>query len=352
MPLETDTNSALLSDMPSEFKKLFNSATNPDLQSSVRGSVSNEMQAREQEDFDELSQKYFQAKWEFYVKMKLDQLEITKKDLEEAAHIYDGPHGKDAMFKRRAEFMYSYFDYDNDRSRVRERFINDLHKKITLKEIGEQLDKFLLDERAEGLRFLDITKDDKTVKSAAKDSSNFEMSWTGRIFKDTDPLKPNLLDDASSLDGMPEDFDTPYRDILDRIKHEDERTDYSRGSLSQEQKTEIALFHSFKQDPYFKHFLYNHLRQFSEDQDEGILNFPEGPFTKSSTDFPKFDRINLYDFRRALPQKEREAKLDGSGAAWGFGKRKTSHAVVRVKPGKGLININGMSMLDYFTLPS
>ena len=72
VPLETDTNSALLSDMPSEFKKLFNSATNPDLQSSVRGSVSNEMQAREQEDFDELSQKYFQAKWEFYVKMKLD----------------------------------------------------------------------------------------------------------------------------------------------------------------------------------------------------------------------------------------------------------------------------------------
>ena len=61
------------------------------------------------------------------------------------------------MFKRRAEFMYSYFDYDNDRSRVRERFVNDLHKKITLKEIGEQLDKFLLDERAEGLRFLDIT---------------------------------------------------------------------------------------------------------------------------------------------------------------------------------------------------
>lgn len=63
----------------------------------------------------------------------------------------------------------------------------------------------------------------------------------------------------------------------------------------------MALFHSFKQDPFFKHFLYNHMRQFAEDIDEGILNFPEGPFTKDVTDFAKFDRINLYDFRRALP---------------------------------------------------
>ena len=114
----------------------------------------------------------------------------------------------------------------------------------------------------------------------------------------------------------------------------------------------MALFHSFKQDPYFKHFLYNHLRQYAEDIDEGILNFPEGPFTRDLTDVPKFDRINLYDFRRALPQKEREAKLDSKGASWGFGKRKTSRAVVRVKPGKGVININGVPMLDYFTLAS
>lgn len=85
--------------------------------------------------------------------------------------------------------------------------------------------------------------------------------------------------------------------------------------------------------------------------DEGILNFPDGPYTKSIGDQAKFERINLYDFRRALPQKEREAKLDANGAAWGFGKRKTSRSVVRVKPGKGLININGVSMLDYFSLP-
>ena len=58
------------------------------------------------------------------------------------------------------------------------------------------------------------------------------MTWTGKLFKDSDPLKPLLMDDPSELDAMPEDVDTPYRDILDRIKYEDERTDYSAKTLS------------------------------------------------------------------------------------------------------------------------
>ena len=53
-----------------------------------------------------------------------------------------------------------------------------------------------------------------------------------------------------------------------------------------------------------------------------------------------------------MPQKEREPKLDKKGCAWGFGKRKTSRAIVRVKPGKGTITINGKPMLEYFHLPS
>jgi hypothetical protein len=209
-----------------------------------------------------------------------------------------------------------------------------------------------LDERSDSLRYTDITKPLDKIKSASKDTNSFEMSWTGRIFKNVDPLKPLLMDDDSELDSMAEGQDTPYRDILDRIKYEDSRTDYSYKSLTPDQRTEMSLFHSFKQDPYYKHFLHNHLRQFAEDIDEGVLNFPEGPYTKDVGDVPKFDRINLYDFRRALPQKDREAKLDANGASWGFGKRKTSHSVARVKPGKGVININGKNMLDYFTLAS
>jgi hypothetical protein len=89
-----------------------------------------------------------------------------------------------------------------------------------------------------------------------------------------------------------------------------------------------------------------------EDLDDQNLAFPHGPYPQMLQDHVKFDRINLYDLRRALPTKDRETKLDKNGCAWGFGKRKTSRAFVRIKPGKGTININGMSMLDYFHLPS
>lgn len=347
-PVEDTRGAEFLKDIPQELRKVYNSTYFPELQTATP--VANEQQAREQDDLDEHMIKYYRAKWDFYMRTKLDQLRVSHRQLEEAATQAAGPHGKDAQVARRAEFMYSFFDYDNDRARVRDRFLNEQHKKITLKDIGSMLDKFLLDERAESLRYLDPSEDAAKVPSASKDTSSFEMSWTGRLFRDNDPLRPLLMDDPSSLDGMPEDIDTPYRDILERIRYEDSRTDNS--TMTKDEQKEVALFHSLKQDPYFKHFLHNHLRQFAEDIDEGILNFPEGPFTKQVTDIPKFDRINLYDFRRALPQKEREASLDGSGAAWGFGKRKTSRAVVRVKPGKGTIHINGMPMLDYFTMPS
>ena len=82
------------------------------------------------------------------------------------------------------------------------------------------------------------------------------------------------------------------------------------------------------------------------------MNFPTGPNMEMLNDFVKFDRINLFDFRRALPQKDREAKLDKNGCAWGHGKRKSANANVRVKAGKGVININGVNILDYFHLPS
>ena len=183
---------------------------------------------------DELTTKYYRAKWDFYVREKLQQMKVSSRELEETANYHGGKDGKDAMIRRRAEFMYNYFDYDNDRARVRNRFIEAAHKRTTLKDIGESLDKFLLDERAEGLRYMDMNKDDSKVPSASKDTSSFEMTWTGRLFKDTDPLKPLLLDHDTPLDSMAEDLDTPYRDILNRIKYEDSRTDYSPNSLSAE----------------------------------------------------------------------------------------------------------------------
>ena len=71
-----------------------------------------------------------------------------------------------------------------------------------------------------------------------------------------------------------------------------------------------------------------------------------------ANDYTKFDRINLFDFRRMLPKKERSDQVDKNGRAWGAGKRKGAKAMVNVRPGSGKITINGKPMHLYFHLPS
>lgn len=56
------------------------------------------------------------------------------------------------------------------------------------------------------------------MKTATKDLTNFDLTWSGRILKDIDPLSPNLLDDPTPLDNMAEGSDIPYRDILAKVK--------------------------------------------------------------------------------------------------------------------------------------
>jgi hypothetical protein len=46
--------------------------------------------------------------------------------------------------------MFNYADYDNDRARVKARFLKEVNKKTTLKDIGELLDKLILNEKTEG----------------------------------------------------------------------------------------------------------------------------------------------------------------------------------------------------------
>ena len=72
----------------------------------------------------------------------------------------------------------------------------------------------------------------------------------------------------------------------------------------------------------------------------------------SPNDHVKFDRMNLFDFRRTLPQKEREPMLDVSGKAWGSGKRKNAIAVANVQAGSGKIRVNNRPLLQYFMMPS
>lgn len=140
--------------------------------------------------------------------------------------------------------------------------------------------------------------------------------------------------------------------VRDFVKYNDAERDYSYGALSKDEKNEIALFHSMKQDPFFKHYIYNHLRKYAEDEDEINMSFPASSIEKLDIyDHTKFDKLNLFDFRRNLPMKAREAKIDSKMRAYGYGKRKRSRALAQVQPGRGIIHVNGKPLLQSLFLP-
>jgi hypothetical protein len=62
----------------------------------------------------------------------------------------------------------------------------------------------------------------------------------------------------------------------------------------------MQLFNTLKKEPYYKHYIYNHLRQFAERIDESVIAAPD-TFGVKEHDFIQFDKINVYDFRRELP---------------------------------------------------
>ena len=141
------------------------------------------------------------------------------------------------------------------------------------------------------------------------------------------------------------------KEVMREVKFKDAMRDHSIGALTPEEHQEIALFHTMQQDPYYKHHLRTHLSRFADEVNNTTFS-GQTYSLESPDDFTKFDRINLFDFRRTLPEKLREPKLDVRGRAWGYGKRKSSKAIVNVKAGTGKIKVNGKPFVQYFHMPS
>lgn len=83
------------------------------------------------------------------------------------------------------------------------------------------------------LNFWDPSAGEK-VTSASRDTTNFQYSWIGKHIAGANPLKPNLMQDneEEKLENNHEYTDIGYKDVLNRIRYEDERADYSFASLT------------------------------------------------------------------------------------------------------------------------
>lgn len=98
--------------------------------------------------------------------------------------------------------MFNNLDVEKDRTRVKERFLQQMNKKTTLKDIGAMLDKFILDSKANTGQYYDpAVHTFEQPKQATKDHSNYDLHWKGAFASSFDKMQPlYLIDEDSKLD--------------------------------------------------------------------------------------------------------------------------------------------------------
>jgi ribosomal protein S9 len=294
----------------------------------------------------ELGHKIMSARWEHYVDQIFSQYKFLPVDLVEQYHKAKHDH---EWMAPRVELMYSFGDYRYKRHEVRRKFIEEMHKKSTLEDIGESLDDIILDSKAKnGEYYVPKAHHFEVPEIASYNLGSRHFEWKGRLFDQLDEQKPAWFDDLAEMETAGQIERKGYRDIIDQVKFNDKQRDYSYEALTPDEHHEIALFHTMKQDPFYKHHLRTHLNKYAEHTSDQAMNGMSGNLKVDPNEFTKFDRINLFDIRRTLPMKERQAILDKGGRAWAIGKRKESFVICAVKAGSGKITCNGKPFHMYF----
>lgn len=97
------------------------------------------------ETFTQTAVNYFRAKAQFISDEFENQLTINSMSLmEKEEHL----KFEDEKMKFKLDYMYNTFDYETDRSRIRDKFLTQMNKRISLKDIGETLDELVLDNKS------------------------------------------------------------------------------------------------------------------------------------------------------------------------------------------------------------
>lgn len=140
------------------------------------------------------------------------------------------PH--DEWINPRLDFMYNYLDYDNDRHRVRSRFVKEMNKKTTLEDVGHILDKFIIESKAKtGSLYDPVRHLLEKPENADKDLTQDQTDWRRELLMSVENLSPKWLDDPSSIDVFPHVERDEMKDIVDEVEYYDKHFDHSKDQL-------------------------------------------------------------------------------------------------------------------------
>lgn len=184
-------------------------------------------------DMNELKMRLFEAKWNWTKDKVMKQKKLTTMELLEEGDIADE---HDAWVKDRVEFMYDYLDFNTERKQIRLKFLNEMHKKTSLKDIGELLDEFILTSKAGVAENFDAKHILEQPSSPQKEKSERDFDWYESIVSSFDPRKPNWLDDETQIDEVASDERFLLKELMNEIKFKDSLRDHSIGSLTAQER--------------------------------------------------------------------------------------------------------------------
>ena len=120
------------------------------------------------------------------------------------------------------DFMYQNLDYDYDRLRVRDKFLNEVNRRTTLVDIGETLDKLIIDSKAAQWKHYSIVEDhDKQPGRASKNYTSDDFKWSGKLLRQLDPTTPLWVDDPNQMYQQPDGRIHLSERIRDFVKYND-----------------------------------------------------------------------------------------------------------------------------------
>ena len=154
---------------------------------------------------------------------------------------------EDQQMEDKMEFMYDHLDFDHDRSKVRQKFLSEVNRRVTLDDIGETLDKLIYESKGENAEHYDLLRHhNQQSRAAAKDYTSDDFKWSEKLLKAMDPKTPLWIDNPELIEEAPPALAEKAQQVYDKVKFDDEQTDHSYASLRPDERTEIALFHSLK----------------------------------------------------------------------------------------------------------
>lgn len=104
----------------------------------------------------------------------------------------------DDRMNQKLDYMYSYHNYDKDRAQVRDRFLKEVNKRVTLEDIGETLDQLTFASKADSYKHYKLSEDYNAYPARASKAFT-EAGWNEPFLTQIKEKSPRFLTEPEQV---------------------------------------------------------------------------------------------------------------------------------------------------------